>query len=373
LLFSKTEIEALLLLRWCSLISVRDLAAAFPGETLHILRWFKFITVYKKHDAYVITREGARFLDAHFDNLPPFIKPTYRESYIVRRLHVSRLFLSAYRAGLSVFQTDPDSLEHCGGFYLTSKSRAKGMNPWGSTRVAALVRLGNMICGVHYVENGIGKISLTDELNALNNSTARFRDTTRGLIYTGESYETIMMEISKAEVHSSSRMIGYGDAFQKLQMPVFLIPSDEIGARQLCMMAQPEYRARMTRLALGPAGQPPPAERPEWDAFYQGVPFVMAADMDLHRIDAAAEQANASGKGPIYLVGLKGQEEVLRKRYKASGLAQKVFTFSREKPEVRETLALYQPADRQFETQKGGVIHAPPFPKPCRTEKSARQ
>ena len=373
MLFSKAEIEALLLLRWCSLISVRDMQAAFTNESLLALRWFRFIAIYKKHDAFILTREGSRFLDEHFEGLPSYVKPTYRESYILRRLHVARLLLTAYRGGMSVFTTDTDALEQCGSFYLTFISRAKGINPWGSTRVAALVRLGNKICGAHYVESGIGKISLTDEMNALNNSTARFKDITRGLIYTGESYDAILSALDETEEQSQSRLVSYGAAFQRLQMPVFLIPSDEVGAQQLRIMAQPNYRARMTRLALGPTGLPAPADHPEWDAVYQGMPFVMAADMDLRRIDAAAKEAVASGKGPIYLVGLKGQEEILRTRYKATGLAQKVFTFSREKPEVRNAFALYSPAEQQFESAKGEVIRVPPLSKPWKDKKAARQ
>lgn len=371
MLFSKAEIEAMMLLRWCGFVSVHDLQASFTNDTLRALRCFRFITVYKKHDAYVLTREGARFLDNHFEGLPLYIKPTYREAYIIRRLRISRLFLTAYRAGFSVFQADTASLDRSGSFYLTSKARVKGMNPWGSTRIAALLRLGNMICGAHYVDRGIGTISLTDEMNALNNSTANLKDTARGLIYTGESYESILSALSETEEQARSKRITYGDVFRKTQLPMFIVPSSEVGAQQLCLMAQPDYRTRMTRLALGSSGHPPPPNHPEWDAVYQGVPFVMAADMDLHRIDAAAESAIASARGPIYLVALKGQEDILRTRYKAEGLAQKVFTFSREKPEVMAAIALYSPSERQFETKQGGVIHAPPIPTPRKAERPA--
>ena len=359
MLFSKAEVEALLLLRWCGFVSVQDIHAPFTEDTLQALRWFRFITIYKRHDAYVLTREGARFLDAHFTGLPPYVKPTYREAYIVRRLQVAHLVLTAYRAGISVFHPDIESLEQNGSFYLTSQSRGKGMNPWGSTRIAALIRLGKLVCGAHYVEGGIGKISLTDEMNALNNNTANLKDVTRGLIYTGENYDAILSALSESEEEAQAKRITYGDVFRRMQLPTFFVPSNQIGAQQLCMMAQPDYRVKMTQLALGSAGQPSPPDHPEWDAIYQGVPFVMAADMDFHRIDAAAESAIASGQGPIYLVALKGQEDVLRKRYKAEGLAQKVFTFSREKPEITAALALYTPSERQFETEKGDVIHAP--------------
>ncbi len=373
MLFSTSEIDVLRLLRWCRYVPRDTLLSTFSKGVIQPLLFFHFITLYQKHDAYVLTGAGNRFLTDNIVKLPAPVRPSYKDDDFLRRSRTTRFALTVYRSGLSPFQTELSSLAEYGTCYLTAQTRARGINPWGSTRLSALLRLGNMICAAYYVESGIGKISITDEMNALNNSTARFSDITRGLIYTGETYDTILSAFDEIEDHPSSRMISYGEAFRKIQMPVFLIPSNEIGAQQLHMMAHPDYRVRMTRLALGSTGLPPPAEYPEWDAVYQGVPFVMAADMDFHRIDAAAERAKADGKGPIYLVGLKGQEEVLKKRYKVTGLARKVFTFSREKPEVITALSLYTPSNRQFETQEGEVIHVPPFQRNRKGKKSARQ
>ena len=373
MLFSTREIDALKLLRWCRYIPREAMVSTFSDEVLQPLLFFRFITLYRKHDAYVLTGAGNRFLTDHISELPAPVRPSYKDDDYLRRSRTARFALTVYRSGLSLFQTELAALEESGACYLTAQARTRGTNPWGSTRLAALLRLGDMICGAHYIERGIGKLSLTDELNALNNSTARFSHITRGLIYTGESYDSILSELDAEEEHPSPRMISYGEAYSKLQMPVFLIPSNEIGAQQLCLMAQPNYRAKLTQLALGSSGLPPPADRPEWDAMYQGVPFIMAADMDFHRIDAAAEGAIASGMGPAYLVAIKGQEDVLKKRYKATGLAQKVFTFSREKPELKAALSLHTPSDRQYETQEGEVIHVPSFPEHRKNEKQARQ
>lgn len=373
MLFSTSEIDALKLLRWCRYIPREALTSAFSEEVLRPLVFFRFITLYQKHDAYVLTGAGNRFLTDRLPNLPAPVRPSYKDDDYLRRSRTARFALTVYRSGLSLFQTELAALEEPGACYLTAQARVRGMNPWGSTRLAALLRLGNMICGAHYVESGIGKLSLTDELNALNNSTARFNHITRGLIFTGETYDSILAELKETEEYPTGKMLTYGEAFRKLQLPVFLIPSNEIGAQQLRMMALPNYREKMTGLALGSSGQPPPPDHPEWDAIYQDVPFIMAADMDFHRIDTAAESAIESGMGPAYLVAIKGQEDVLRKRYKATGLAQKVFTFSREKPELKKALSLYTPPDRQYETQEGEVIHVPPFPRHSKDKKQARQ
>lgn len=56
---------------------------------------------------------------------------------------------------------------------------------------------------------------------------------------------------------------------------------------QLQIMAVPDSPKRLTQLALKAHYQPPQDDAPAWDAIYGGMPFVLAADMDLRRIDAA--------------------------------------------------------------------------------------
>lgn len=361
LLFSTREIDVLRLLRWCRYISRNDLLTLFSDEDIQPLLLFRFITLYRKHDAFVLTEAGNRFLNDHLPELPPAVRPSYKEEDFIRRSRVSRFVLTAYRAGVDLFHTKLSALEHNGACYLTAQARTKGTNPWGSTRVAALLRLGNMICGAHYVESSIGRIAFADEMNALNNNTAHLGGVERALIYTGESYDSILAALSETEDEAQSKLRTYGDVFLKGVVKIFIIPANETGARQLSMMARPDYRVNMTKIALGPLYEPPPKERSEWDAMYKGVPFIMAADMDLQRLDTAAESSIKNGHGPICIVALKGQEEVLKRRYKTTGLARKIFTFSREKPEVLQALSLYTPSDRQFETTKGDVIHAPPL------------
>ena len=337
------------------------MAAAFPGELLDTLQRFRFIKLYQKKRAYVLTEAGNQLLDEHLDDLPTKRRPKYREAEYQRRTRVSRFAVTAYRAGLSVFQTELSALDETGACFLTPQSRTPDSNPWGSARIAAIAHLGDMACAVHYVSPGIGKITLADEMNAFLNNIAHLENVSPSIIYTGRSYEEIVSVITERSDGSDAKLLSYGDAFLHVPFPVFLVPCTETGAQQLHMMMLPNYRAHMTSLALGTTKTPPPEEHPEWDAIYNGVPFVMAADMDLHRIDAAAESAKADGYEPICLIALKGQEKVLRKRYKATGLAQKVFTFSRERPEVISAIALYTPPDRPFETTKGEVIHVPPI------------
>ena len=93
------------------------------------------------------------------------------------------------------------------------------------------------------------------------------------------------------------------------------------------------------------------------------MPFVMAADMDLRRIDAALQSARAHGMKQIAIAALERQAEtVLFSRYRDTGLA-RVFVLTDEaisavtgRPPVP-----YTPPRTQFITPKGDVVDAPPF------------
>ena len=71
--------------------------------------------------------------------------------------------------------------------FLSTLTRERGANPWGSTRVAAIAHLGDLFCAVHYVCPGIGKLSLTDELTAFSNQTARFSDAKHDMMADNEA------------------------------------------------------------------------------------------------------------------------------------------------------------------------------------------
>ena len=355
------EIEALLLLRWCHFIPVRDFRAVFSKTTLQTLQAFGCITVNEKYNAYILTNRGDRFLSHNFDHIPPSTRRTYRESNVVHRIDSSRFALCAYRAGLSVFTTKQSEIEAEATFYLAALSRTAKNNPWGSSRVIALVHLGDMICGVYPVGSKNAGISMNDELTALNNNTSRFRCKKRGIIFTGRSYEAICSALNTTDTPGKGKHISYGDFYARTSLPTFLIPWNDSDAMQLHMMLHPDFRVRMTMAALGSHWIAPPKEHSEWDAIYEDMPQILAADMDLKRIDAAILSAQACGCAPVCLSAISGQADFLRKHYKPDGLVKKVVTFSNGKDAVREELTLHTPSDRLFVTKKGAVIHAPPI------------
>ena len=359
MLLSQGEIDLLRLLRWCSFISEDDLLSLFGKSPVENLCLLHLITCNKKAVAYSLTNRGQSFLDNHFEAIAPCVPRTYREGYITRRIHTSKIALTAYRAGLAVFNTDASVLTHESSFYLIAQSRIKGFNPWGSTRIAALLRMSGMLYGVHYIFPGVGGIALADELNLFNNNTSHIKNVRRGLLFVGQTYEEVLSALSPGREDTGQRLASYAEAYQRVSLPIHLLSCDDTGALQLRIMAQQEYRKRLTMAALKNHYKPPPGERPEWDAIFQGAPFVMGADMNLRRIDAAIQSAKNAGMRQVAVAALKEQAQaVLSRRYRDTGIA-RVFSLSSDALSSLGDMTLYKPSRRQFETSEGDVIDAP--------------
>ena len=118
---------------------------------------------------------------------------------------------------------------------------------------------------------------------------------------------------------------------------------------------------KLTRIALKSRYAPPPEDLPLCDALFDGAPFLLAADMDLRRIDTAVDAARDRRCGPIVLAGLEAQAEaVLYGRYRDTGKA-RVFTLT--DAALQEFLgagtAGRDSSHLLFTTAKGEVIHAP--------------
>jgi len=317
----------------------------------------RLIKPYSSGAAYALTSGGVNFLSGFFPDAIPKYTQSYHKEAVQRQLRVSEIVYTAYRAGVDVFTLSTEGLLNSPALFLSSVTRGRGANPWGSARVAALAHLGDMVCAIHYVCPDIGKIAVMDELSAFTNQTAQFIRERRALIFAGETYADILSELEAPRPRRDSKLMFYGEAYDSLTLPIHLLPCDDIGAKQLQIMAVADYRRKLTHAALKNQFQPPPVDVPEIDALFQGQPFIMAADMALRRIDKAVQTT----KGQIAIAALKPQaEEVLFPRYRDTGKA-RVFILTDEAiaQALGRPLNLYIPSRRQFTTEKGDVINAP--------------
>lgn len=363
MIFSQRDMDALRLLCWCQFIKPKDLSGVVTETERENLTSMGLVRVHKKSGAMLLTNKGTLLLETLFRGAIPQMSHAYHAPLIERRIRVSRLAVTAYHGGMDLFTLTPEELESPTSMFLPTITRSKGSNPWGSTRVAAIAHLGSSFYAMHYVCPGIGKLALMDELSAFSNQTARFQNVGRTFIFAGESYRDVLTELERPSDQEDAKLLDYGGVYRCLQLPVHLLSCDSTGAVQLQIMAVPGYREKLAKAALKSQYHPPSPDVPEWDAIFQGVPFVLAADMDLRRVDAAIRAARVQGHRQIAMAALSGQaEQVLFPRYRDTGSA-RVFVLTADAIEAvtgRKPVP-YAPPRTQFMTSKGDVVDAPPI------------
>ena len=365
MMLSCRDLDILRLLRWCRMIRSKELCEAFSEDEVMNLSAAQMIRFSDAAKAWCLTPCGNRVLGSSGFALPPAKAPTYREPDITRRLRLAQIVTTAYAAGVNIFLTKESELQSQPSLFLPFLHRNRGSNPWGSTRVAALLHTGDLMCAIHWVSPGIGCVALTDELTAFQNHTAAIPAKQRAIIFAASSYEEILSELDTVQEKQNTRLQSYREVYDCLKLPLFLLPCNGTGCLQLRIMGAPNYRELLAKIILKKHYVSPPANRAMYDALYQGVPFVMAADMNLRRIDAVVEAAHSDGLSQIALAALPEQvEAVLNRRYRETGKA-RVFTIT--DAALRELLgstAPYTPPDLPFYTSEGSVLDVPPLKAP---------
>lgn len=364
MIFTTRDLDILRFLRWCRFVLAKDLTGVFSMGEVQNLEILRLIKLYLPAQAYTLTASGTRLLEAAFPKLPAAVAPAYKAADTIRRIRQAKVMTTTYQAGVPVFTTDVSALCEQ-AMFLPMIARNRGSNPWGSTRVAALLHTGDLMCASHWVSPGIGCVALTDELTAFQNHTASIPAKQRAIIFAASSYEEILGELDAVQEEQNTRLQSYREVYDCLKLPLFLLPCNETGCLQLRIMGVPNYRELLARIILKSHYVPPPADRTMYDAMYQGAPFVMAADMNLRRIDAALDAARSSGIPQIALAALPEQvEAVLNRRYRETGKA-RVFTITDAAlRELLGSIAPYAPPDLPFYTSEGGVLDVPPLKAP---------
>lgn len=364
MIFTTRDLDILRLLRWCRFIQADDLCAAFSKAEIHNLLSLRLIRYYVQGGAFVLTADGHSLLNTASRDLPAATPPAYKPADTLRRIRQAKLMLSAYQTGFDTFTTSMQALTP-NSLFLPALARNRGTNPWGSTRVAALLHMGDLLCAVHWVCPQIGCIALNDELTAFYNHTAAISAKQRAMLFAANSYEEILAELTAEQSSQSMRLQTYREVYDCLKLPLFLLPCNETGVLQLRILALPDYRRELTRAILKSHYVPPPKGRPLYDALYNGVPFLMAADMDLRRIESAISAAQSDGISQIVLAALPEQvETVLNCRYRQTGKA-RVFTIT--DAALRSALgntAPHTPPNTPFYTPEGDVLDVPPLKAP---------
>ena len=363
MIFGICDIDLLRLLNWCGNIRPTALRSTFQDTTVGNMIDTGLIRQHKTSGSLALTKKGHQCLTAANVLCSPHRSLAYREDLLQRRLRIANVAMTAYRAQLNLFAVELSELAQGSSLFLPHISRGGERNVWGSSRIAAVFHLGNCCYSTYNIYPGVGRLNLEDEEKILSNCVSQSRASNRAFFFTGDSYQSILTELERKDKPNKGRLISYGEMWKKSTSPIYLLSCDDTGAVQLQIMAQPDYRTRLAQAALKEEYQPPPLDVPAWDAIYQGRPLVIAADMDLRRLDVAILAARNRGIKQIAVVALEGQARtVLIPRYQETGKA-RVFALTGEAVSqvTGRPLVPYTPPHTQFLTEKGDVVDAPPI------------
>ena len=346
---------------WCQYLSPDDAQSLSSEAELSELIRLGFLKIHRNSGAYVLTGKGVQLVTYMLDGKLPEISQSYHASAIERRLRRSRMAMTAYRAGLNLFISSASELRDEGTLFFTAYGRCRGHNPWGSTRIAAVVHTGSVVYAAHYLFPRIGPITLTDELSAFNNNVAHLNCTRRGFLFAGDSYLSVLDVLTQeSSSKKQTKKVPYREAYRLLQYPIHLLSCDEVGAMQLKIMSIPRYRMKLTKAALAGHYRSPPEDAPEWDAVYNGCPLITAADMNLRRVEAGIQRARALGCESVALLTLQEQGALLRSLYSEEQFVSIYYlTASALRHFADGPLELHRPRPTQYLTEKGGVIDTP--------------
>ena len=138
MIFTTRDLDILRFLRWCRFVLAEDLTGVFSKGEVQNLEILRLIKLYQPAQAYTLTASGTRLLEAAFPKLPAAVAPAYKAADTIRRIRQAKVMTTAYQAGVPVFTTDVSALCEQ-AMFLPMIARNRGSNPWGSTRVAALL------------------------------------------------------------------------------------------------------------------------------------------------------------------------------------------------------------------------------------------
>ena len=104
-LFSVRDVDVLRLLCWCQNIRPQDLNSISTKAERENLMALGFIKLHERSGTLTLTGSGRALLELIFNGAIPSLSLSYHGAAIERRIRLSRLMLSAYRAGMDMILT----------------------------------------------------------------------------------------------------------------------------------------------------------------------------------------------------------------------------------------------------------------------------
>ena len=293
-----------------------------------------------------------------------------------RREQAAKVMLTFHRAGFDVFGDHLGVLARSGVFLSTEAMqrslRRQNTKVWNGLRMCGVGRIGDCGCLVHFAdERGM---YFAGEMTRFRQAAAGCSQTVS--VYAADRYTDaawwLIHEPPAGEKKHKSDWTSFCTAARMTQMPLHLLECSDAGAVQLLVMGTPGYREKIARLVLESAYQPPRSDLPDTDATLDGVPLVVAMDMDVKRIQRACQMAFGAEIPKLSIVAFPEQLGTLVELFGAVG---KIEFYQVEKEQVAEALELrlHDPGREPYLNKKGGYLYVSSIPKRKRAGRPAKR
>lgn len=127
MLFSVRDVDVLRLLCWCQNIRPQDLNSISTKAERENLMALGFIKLHERSGTLTLTGSGRALLELIFNGAIPSLSLSYHGAAIERRIRLSRLMLSAYRAGIDVFASEVNVAREIPSLFLHQLQELEGV------------------------------------------------------------------------------------------------------------------------------------------------------------------------------------------------------------------------------------------------------
>ena len=108
MIFSQADFDLLRLIRWSRHILPATIDGLFSERDIQNLIALGLIKIHQRSGSFVLTAKGNHLLNETLSIAVPDTPPSYRPAEMLRRLRLSTLAVTAYRAHIHIFTPGPE-------------------------------------------------------------------------------------------------------------------------------------------------------------------------------------------------------------------------------------------------------------------------
>lgn len=127
MIFSQADFDLLRLLRWNRHLLPETIDGLFTERDIQNLIALGLIKIHQRSGSFVLTSKGNQLLNDTLSIAAPDTPPSYRPVEMQRRLRLSMLAVTAYRAHIHIFTTGPEELSSSPSLFLRQSPAAGGI------------------------------------------------------------------------------------------------------------------------------------------------------------------------------------------------------------------------------------------------------